>query len=119
YGNGYDWLQYIKAENRQGNITVHECNDIIRKLSLKSFESGFKILLMWLPEFLGGEGNKLLKIIEEPPENTLFILVAENEHLILPTILSRTQLVKVPALEEQEVEEALVSLKKISAEQAR
>ncbi|MBW7890684.1 MAG: hypothetical protein H3C48_06615 [Chitinophagaceae bacterium] len=119
YGNGYDWLQYIKAENRQGNITVHECNDIIRKLSLKSFESGFKILVMWLPEFLGGEGNKLLKIIEEPPENTLFILVAENEHLILPTILSRTQLVKVPALEEQEVEEALVSLKKISAEQAR
>lgn len=119
YGNGFDWLQFIKADNRQGNINVHECNDIIRKLSLKSFESGSKILLMWLPEFLGNEGNRLLKIIEEPPEHTLFILVAENEHLILPTILSRTQLVKVPVLEEQEVEQALVSLKEISAEQAR
>ena len=58
YGNSYDWLQFIGAENKQGNITAYECNDIIRKLSLKSFESGFKILLMWMPEYLGNEGNK-------------------------------------------------------------
>lgn len=107
YGNIYDWLQFIGAENKQGNITAHECNDIIRKLNLKSFESEYKILIMWMPEFLGKEGNKLLKLIEEPPANTLFILVAENEELILPTILSRTQLVKIPALTNLEVEAAL------------
>lgn len=107
YGNLYDWLQFIGAENKQGNITAHECNDIIRKLNLKSFESEYKILVMWMPEFLGKEGNKLLKLIEEPPPNTLFILVAENEDLILPTILSRTQLVKIPMLSNQEVEVAL------------
>ena len=107
YGNVYDWLQFIGAENKQGNITVHECNDIIRKLNLKSFESEYKILIMWMPEFLGKEGNKLLKLIEEPPPNTLFILVAENEDLILPTILSRTQLVKIPMLTNTEIEVAL------------
>jgi DNA polymerase-3 subunit delta' len=107
YGNVYDWLQFIGAENKQGNITAHECNDIIRKLNLKSFESEYKILIMWMPEFLGKEGNKLLKLIEEPPPNTLFILVAENEGQILPTILSRTQLVKIPALTNLEVEASL------------
>jgi DNA polymerase-3 subunit delta' len=107
YGNIYDWLQFIGAENKQGNITAHECNDIIRKLNLKSFESEYKILIMWMPEFLGREGNKLLKLIEEPPANTLFILVAENEDLILPTILSRTQLVKIPMLTNLEVEASL------------
>jgi len=107
YGNVYDWLQFIGAENKQGNITAHECNDIIRKLNLKSFESEYKILIMWMPEFLGKEGNKLLKLIEEPPPNTLFILVAENEDLIIPTILSRTQLVKIPLLSNLEVEAAL------------
>ena len=107
YGNIYDWLQFIEAENKQGNITASECNDINRKLNLKSFESEYKILIMWMPEFLGKEGNKLLKLIEEPPPNTLFLFVAENEDAILPTILSRTQLVKVHALSDQEVEAAL------------
>lgn len=109
YGNVYDWLQFIGAENRQGNITAEECNDIIRKLNLKSFESAYKVLVMWMPEYLGKEGNKLLKLIEEPPANTLFILVAENEEQILPTILSRCQLVKVPALEQDVIAGALVA----------
>jgi DNA polymerase-3 subunit delta' len=119
YGNVYDWLQFIGAENKQGNITVHECNDIIHKLSLKSFESDYKILIMWMPEYLGNEGNKLLKLIEEPPVNTLFILVAENESLIIPTIVSRTQLVKIPALETKDIEHALMERAKVEAEQAR
>ena len=109
YGNVYDWLQFIGAENKQGNITAQECNDIIRQLSLKSFESEYKILVLWMPEYLGNEGNKLLKLIEEPPPNTLFIFVAENESLILPTIVSRCQLIKIPALETSEVEEALIT----------
>lgn len=119
YGNVYDWLQFIGAENKQGNITAYECNDIIRKLNLKSFESGFKILVLWMPEYLGNEGNKLLKLIEEPPADTLFILVAENEAQILATILSRTQLVKIPALTTNEITEALSSRANLQPDQAR
>ena len=107
YGNVFDWLQFIRAENKQGNITAEECNDINRRISLKSFESGFKILLIWMPEYLGKNGNRLLKLIEEPPVDTLFMLVAENETMILPTILSRTQLVKIPALSATAIEVAL------------
>lgn len=119
YGNVYDWLQFIGAENKQGNITAEECNDIIRQLSLKSFESEYKILVMWMPEYLGKEGNKLLKLIEEPPPNTLFVLVAESEEQILQTILSRTQLVKIPLLENLEVENALIERSQVAPEQAR
>jgi DNA polymerase III subunit delta' len=119
YGNVYDWLQFIGAENKQGNITAQECNDIIRKLNLKSFESEYKILILWMPEYLGNEGNKLLKLIEEPPPNTLFVLVAENESLILPTIVSRCQLIKIPALETNELQQALMDRNKTSAEIAR
>jgi DNA polymerase-3 subunit delta' len=119
YGNVYDWLQFIGAENKQGNITANECNDIIRKLSLKSFESGYKNLILWMPEYLGNEGNKLLKLIEEPPPNTLFSLVAENESLILPTIVSRCQLIRIPALETKDIEDALVNRNKTAPETAR
>ncbi len=116
YGNAQDWIEFLKehpnakiqtAINKQGNITRHESYDIIRKFNLKSFESEYKILIMWMPEFLGEAGNILLKLIEEPPPNTLFILVAENEDIILPTILSRTQLVKIPLLTNVEVEAGL------------
>ncbi len=119
YGNVYDWLQFIGAENKQGNITADECNDIIKQLSLKSFESEYKVLLLWMPEYLGKEGNKLLKLIEEPPPNTLFILVAENDEQILPTILSRCQLVKIPMLENSDVELALIERAKAVPETAR
>lgn len=108
YANSYDWLQFINAENKQGNITSRECEEILRTLSLKSFESGYKILLMWMPEALGKEGNKLLKLIEEPPPNTLLILVAENDDLILPTIISRVQLIKVPMLDAADIKKALI-----------
>jgi DNA polymerase-3 subunit delta' len=118
YGNIYDWLQFIGAENKQGNITAEECNEIIHKLSLKSFESAYKVLVLWMPEYLGKEGNKLLKLIEEPPPNTLFILVAESEEQILPTLLSRCQLIKVPLLSNEEVEDALFERAKASKETA-
>ncbi len=119
YGNAYDWLQFIGAENKQGNITAHECNAINHKLSLKSFESGYKILVLWMPEYLGNEGNKLLKLIEEPPPDTLFVLVAENESLVLPTILSRCQLVKIPLLTTSDINTALIERAKLNSEQAR
>ncbi len=109
YGNAFDWLQFIGAENKQGNITATECNDIIRKLNLKSFESIYKILVMWMPEYLGNEGNKLLKLIEEPPSNTLFILVAQEESKLLTTIISRTQQVRIPALTTADITDALTN----------
>ena len=110
YGNSFDWIELIKEkENSQGKITAKECDEIIKKLSLKSFEGDYKVLVMWMPEELDKEGNKLLKIIEEPPANTLFILVAENEELVLPTIVSRCQLIRIPALEINDIESALIS----------
>jgi DNA polymerase-3 subunit delta' len=118
YGNVFDWLQSIGAENKQGNITAAECNDILRKLQLKSFESSHKILVMWMPEYLGNMGNKLLKIIEEPPANTLFILVAEKEENILSTILSRCQIIRVPAIDTSDIVNALTERNKIDQEQA-
>ena len=118
YGNVFDWLQFIKAENKQGNISADECSEIIKKLSFKSFESNYKVLVMWMPEYLGKEGNKLLKLIEEPPANTIFILVAASEENILPTILSRCQLIRVPRLSSASIEKALIERAKIAPEKA-
>jgi len=109
YGNLFDWIELIKEkDNSQGKITAEECKDVLRKLSLKSFESPWKILILWLPELLGNEGNKLLKLIEEPPPQTLLLLVSENESGILSTIVSRCQLIKVPPLKTADIEKALV-----------
>jgi len=118
YGNLFDWLQSIHAENKQGNITSEECGDIIHKMSLKSFESTFKILIIWMPEMLGKNGNKLLKLIEEPPPDTLFILAAENDALVLPTILSRTQLIKIPILQTEQIQVALQERENIEPQKA-
>ncbi|MBL7828149.1 MAG: hypothetical protein JNJ57_16075 [Saprospiraceae bacterium] len=118
YASVNEWLQQLNAENKQGNITKEECNSIIKKLSLKAFEGRYKILLMWLPEYLGKEGNRLLKLIEEPPDQTLFILVAENQELILPTILSRCQLIRIDPLSDEEVVQGLVAKLSIPADRA-
>lgn len=107
YQNVHDWLQALQAENKQGNITKDECTNIIKKLSLKAFESSYKILILWMPEFLAKEGNRLLKIIEEPPENTFFLFVAQQPDQILGTILSRCQLVKIQGLKSADIAQAL------------
>lgn len=103
YPTVYEWLQRIGAENKQGNINKEECLNIVRKLSLKTFEGSHKILILWMPEYLGKEGNRLLKLIEEPPAQTIFILVAENQELILNTILSRCQIVQFQTLQDEEI----------------
>ncbi len=107
YADYNDWITQIDAENKQGNITAKECLDIIRKLTLKTFESTYKILILWLPEFLAKEGNRLLKIVEEPPDNTVFLFIANDQELIINTILSRMQIVKFPRLQESEIATAL------------
>jgi DNA polymerase-3 subunit delta' len=117
YLNVNQWLEKLNAENKQGNIPVAECVEILKKLSLKTFEANYKILIMWLPEYLGKEGNRLLKMIEEPPDQTLFILVAENQDLILNTVLSRCQLIKLAPLNDSAITEAL-TLKGLTASDA-
>ncbi|MEZ4913040.1 MAG: hypothetical protein R2798_03170 [Chitinophagales bacterium] len=90
YLNMEDWLQFLKADNRQANIHKKECVDIIRKLSLKAYEARHKVLIIWQAEYLGKEGNVLLKTIEEPTPNTFIILIAQQSGSLLPTIVSRT-----------------------------
>ena len=94
------WTDAMGAEkNQQALIAVAEAAEIIRKLSLKSFESDFKIMIIWLPEKMNTEtANKLLKMIEEPPARTLFLLVTDEEEKLLPTITSRCQHIRVPAI---------------------
>src|SRR5690606_13601130 len=119
YLNLDNWRHHLGEETKQANINIAECHHIIKKLSLKSFEGNFKVLIMWLPEFLDKQGNALLKLIEEPPANTLFLLVAENQDQILTTILSRTQLIKVNKLKETEVIDYLIKNEGLNEERAR
>lgn len=109
YMNLFQWLNHLGIENKQGLINVEQSLEILRTLSLKSFESEFKVMIIWMAEKMNAQtANKLLKIIEEPPGKTLFILVAENHDLILPTILSRTQLVKIPPLRREDLKNAIM-----------
>jgi DNA polymerase-3 subunit delta' len=105
FGTLADWLQFIGVEgNRQGNISAEEARNVIRKVTLKAYEAEYKILIIWQPEQLNGtSANALLKILEEPPEKTVFLLVATAADRLLPTILSRTQRVSVPAFEADDV----------------
>jgi DNA polymerase III subunit delta' len=119
YMSNNQWLSAISGgENKQGNINKDECVSIFKKLNLKSYESKYKVLIMWLPEYLGKEGNRLLKLIEEPPDDTVFVLVAENQELILNTILSRCQMVKLSPLSNEDITLALTQRLDISTTQA-
>lgn len=114
-----NWLDTIEVGNAQGLIFASEAAEIIKKLSLKTFESDFKIMIIWLPEKLHqSAANKLLKMVEEPPEKTLFLLVSEDPDKVIPTILSRCQLVKVPSFRSTDLEKYLISRFGISQEKA-
>ncbi|KQS41017.1 DNA polymerase III subunit gamma/tau [Pedobacter sp. Leaf194] len=112
------WRSKLEAANKQANIPIGECHDIIKKLSYKAFEAETKVLIMWLPEYLDKSGNALLKLIEEPPANTLFILVAQSQDQILTTILSRTQIVKIPKLSSDDISEYLLANSGLNSHQA-
>ncbi len=103
------WTEAMEVANEQALIPVAEAAEIIRKLSLKSFESDFKIMIIWLPEKMNAEtANKLLKMIEEPPARTLFILVSEEDDRLLPTITSRCQHIRIPSIQSDELSAHLV-----------
>nr|WP_299386136.1 DNA polymerase III subunit delta' [Allomuricauda sp.] len=108
YGNLFDWYRHIGIEKKQGQIGVDEAQDVVKKLSLKSYEGGYKILLIWMAEKMNiSSANKLLKLIEEPPEKTVLILIAEEEEQIINTIRSRCQILHFPPLAEHAIAEAL------------
>ena len=104
YLNYMSWMDAADIENKQGIISVHESADIMHRLNLKAVEAPYKIVIIWLPEKMNHPAaNKLLKILEEPPEKTLFFLVSENYEELLSTVVSRTQLVKVSRISESDM----------------
>jgi DNA polymerase-3 subunit delta' len=114
-----NWLNSIEVGNAQGMIFASEASEIIKKLNLKTFESDFKIMIIWLPEKMHqATANKLLKMIEEPPEKTLFLLVSEEPGKVIPTILSRCQIVKIPSFSRNDIEKYLIQKFGITTEKA-
>ncbi|SHI67703.1 DNA polymerase-3 subunit delta' [Mesonia phycicola] len=112
YGSLYEWYQHLGVKNQQGEIRVQEAADTLKKLSLKSYEGGFKVSIIWGADKMNTEcANKLLKLIEEPPNKTLLILIAENEEDILQTIRSRCQVLHFPPLGEKVIADALENKK--------
>lgn len=113
YFNLNMWYKTIEVENAQGQIYVHESSEIIRKLNLKTFEAEYKVMIIWMAERMNVQcANKLLKMIEEPPPKTLFILISENEEQIIQTIRSRTQLVKFIGIDKESMRTAISQLPK-------
>lgn len=114
-----DWIHLSDDKGRKPTISVHEAKNMVQKLTLKSFGDKYKVMLIWMAEWMGTEtANKLLKIIEEPPANTLFFLVANSQDMILPTILSRTQMNHVPALKSKEIQSFLVEKYQLDQDKA-
>ena len=104
------WLKEMGAENQQALIYVKESDEILRKLSLKSSQGGYKIVIIWLPEKMNMEcSNKFLKLLEEPPAQTIFLLVSEEPDLLLTTIQRRAQRFKLNNIEEKDITNVLIS----------
>lgn len=116
----FNWFEQLNAENKQAIIGVEESAEILRKLSLTTYEAEYKIMIIWQAEKMNqAAANKLLKILEEPPDKTLFLLICENEEQLLRTIVSRTQLIKINKLKDEELTEVLVSSNGMTREAAQ
>ena len=114
-----EWMTAMGAENQQAIITAGESDELVRKLSLKSSQGGYKVSVIWLPERMNIEcANKLLKLIEEPPHQTVFIMVCEEPDKLLETIRSRVQRIDVKKIANEDVEQALITHRGISADDA-
>lgn len=119
YANLQVWLEKIGIENKQGIIATRESSEIISELNKTAYEAGYKVMLIWCPEKLNNEAaNKLLKIIEEPPKKTIFLLVSNDLEKILGTIVSRTQIIKVPLLSDDDIEKYLIQKHNLTEESA-
>ena len=113
------WTTYMDSANKVPVIGVKESAEILRKLTLTTYEAPYKIMIIWLAEYMNTEAsNKLLKILEEPPDKTVFLLICEKEEQLLRTIVSRTQLVKIKRLETETLQKVLVSQHGLAPEKA-
>ena len=120
FGGINDWSSFIAAENKQLSISVDEARNIIKSLIMKSYEAEYKVLIIWLPEFMNlASANAILKILEEPPAKTIFLLVTNNNEKIITTILSRTLKVRIPAFSEDEVKKHLVTFHNADEKKAK
>jgi DNA polymerase-3 subunit delta' len=120
YFNLLQWYESIDVENKQGNISKNESQEIIRKLNLKTYEADYKVMIIWMPERMNAiAANKLLKMLEEPPDKTVFLMITENTGMMLQTILSRTQLIKVHKIEPGDLYEYLKERFTYSEQQLR
>lgn len=120
YANDEDWSGILESQNKQLSIFADEIEELNQKFSLKSFEGGSKVLIIWQADKMNNvAANKFLKFLEEPPKDTYIILTAENIDNILPTILSRTQLVEIPRIQDEAMESFIQNQYKISAEKLR
>lgn len=109
YGNLFDWYKKIGIEKKQGQIGVDEAQEIVKSLSLKAYEGGYKVMIIWMAEKINTQAaNKLLKLIEEPPNKTVFILITEDEEQIITTIRSRCQVLHFPPLPEEIIKQGLI-----------
>lgn len=120
YFDHLSWLRRIGVENQQSLISVAESDLILRKLSLAASQGGYKVMIIWLPEQMNAAAaNKLLKILEEPPGQTVFLLVSEHPERLLSTILSRTQQIVFPALTTADIEQVLTERHHLQPDDAR
>ena len=109
YCNLFDWYKKLGVDNKQGQIGVDEAQEIVKSLSLKSYEGGYKVMLIWMAEKMNiACANKLLKLIEEPPNKTVFILISEDEEQIISTIRSRCQILHFPSLATEHIKNGLI-----------
>lgn len=114
YGGLFDWYKMLGVQNRQGEIRVDDAQEILKALALKSLEGSYKVMIIWMADKMNiSASNKLLKLLEEPTDKTIFILISENEEDIIPTIRSRCQVLHFNGLPENIISEALVSLEHI------
>ena len=116
YGGLFDWYAVLGVQNKQGEIRVDDAQEILKSLSLKAYEGGYKIMIVWMADKLNiAASNKLLKLLEEPPEKTIFILISENEEDIIQTIRSRCQILHFNGLSEAVIADTLVVRENIDA----
>tara|TARA_B110000467_G_C18316578_1_gene481926 strand:- start:941 stop:2095 length:1155 start_codon:yes stop_codon:yes gene_type:complete len=120
YASLYDWYQFIGIEKKQGNINKHEAVSISKKLSLKAYEGGYKLMIIWMADKMNNEcSNQLLKLVEEPPDKTVLLLLTENMENVLGTIQSRCQTLQIPLLSEEDIYTQLTDILKVKSNEAR
>lgn len=114
-----EWIRLIAKNTSNGDINVKECNEIIQQLNMQAFSGDKKVQIIWIADRLGSNGNKLLKLIEEPPEGTFIILICDDLSTILQTVTSRCRTIRLPRIEEQDISSALVKYQSLDEDLAQ